>query len=44
MTDPAIGPVFPILKVLSYVALAAMAAAIVYAAAMALRYWPGISV
>jgi hypothetical protein len=44
MTDGAGGPVFPILKALSYVALAAMAAAIVYAAAMALRYWPGISV
>lgn len=36
--------VFTILKVLSYVALAAMGGAIVYATAMALRYWPGISV
>jgi hypothetical protein len=38
------GPWFTVLKVLSYVALAAMAGAIVYGAAMALRYWPGISV
>jgi hypothetical protein len=38
------GPWFTILKVLSYVALAAMAGAILYAAAMALRYWPGIAV
>ena len=38
------GPVFTILKALSYVALAAMAGAILYGAAMALRYWPGISV
>ena len=37
-------PFFTILKALSYVALAAMAGAILYAAAMALRYWPGISV
>jgi hypothetical protein len=35
---------FTVLKVLSYVALAAMAAAILYAAAMSLRYWPGIAV
>jgi hypothetical protein len=35
---------FAVLKILSYVALAAMAAAILYAGAMALRYWPGISV
>jgi hypothetical protein len=38
------GPWFTILKVLSYVALAAMTGAILYAAAMALRYWPGIAV
>jgi hypothetical protein len=38
------GPWFGILKALSYVALAAMAGAILYAAAMALRYWPGIAV
>ena len=44
MTHPAGTPVFTILKVLSYVALAAMLAAILYAAAMALRYWPGIAV
>ena len=44
MNDPAAGPVFAILKGLGYVALAAMGASIVYAAAMALRYWPGISV
>jgi hypothetical protein len=35
---------FSALKVLSYVAVAAMLASIVYAAAMALRYWPGIAV
>ena len=44
MNDPAAGLVFAILKVLGCVALAAMAASIVYAAGMALRYWPGISV
>ena len=44
MNGAADGFVFTILKVLSYVALAAMAGAIVYATAMALRYWPGISV
>jgi hypothetical protein len=38
------GPWFSILKALSYVALAAMTGAILYAAAMALRYWPGIAV
>jgi hypothetical protein len=38
------GPVFAVLKILSYVALGAMAASILYAAAMALRYWPGIGV
>jgi hypothetical protein len=38
------GPWFTVLKILSYVALAAMAGAIVYGAAMALRYWPGIAV
>jgi hypothetical protein len=36
--------VFGNLKALSYVAVAAMLASIVYAAAMALRYWPGIAV
>lgn len=44
MTDPAAGSAFVILKILGYVALASMAGAIVYAAAMALRYWPGIGV
>jgi len=44
MTDPAAGPAFLVLKILSYVTLAAMAGAIVYAATMALRYWPGIGV
>jgi hypothetical protein len=44
MRDPAGNRVFGILKVLSYVSLASMGAAILYAAAMALRYWPGISV
>ena len=38
------GAVFVALKVLSYVAHAAMAGAIVYAAVMAVRYWPGIAV
>jgi hypothetical protein len=37
-------PVFIVLRVLSYVAQAAMAGAIVYAATMAIRYWPGIAV
>lgn len=44
MTDPAASPFFSLLKILSYVALAAMLAAMVYAAVMALRYWPGIGV
>jgi hypothetical protein len=44
VTDPAAGPAFAILKILSYVALAAMAGAILYAAVMAVRYWPGIAV
>jgi hypothetical protein len=44
MSDPAGNRVFAILKVLSYVSLAAMGAATVYAAAMAVRYWPGITV
>jgi hypothetical protein len=44
MTDPAANSAFTVLKILSYVALAAMAAAILYAAVMALRYWPGIAV
>jgi hypothetical protein len=44
MIDPAASPAFALLKILSYVALAAMAAAIVYATVMALRYWPGIGV
>jgi hypothetical protein len=44
MVDPAASRVFALLKGLSYVALASMGAAILYAAAMALRYWPGISV
>ena len=35
---------FSALKLLSYVAVAAMLASLVYAAAMALRYWPGIAV
>ena len=44
MTDPAASPFFSLLKILSYVALAAMLVAIVYAATMAVRYWPGIGV
>lgn len=44
MTDPAGSPAFTVLKALSYVTLAAMAAAVVYAAVMAVRYWPGIAV
>jgi hypothetical protein len=44
MTDPAASPAFAVLKILSYVALAAMAGAILYAAVMAVRYWPGIAV
>lgn len=44
MNDPAGSRVFSILKVLSYISLGSMGAAIVYAAAMAVRYWPGISV
>ncbi|MGZ8154476.1 MAG: hypothetical protein ACXWUH_12975 [Burkholderiales bacterium] len=38
------GPFFSLLKLLSHVAVVAMLGAIVYAGAMALRYWPGISV
>ncbi|HEX2828033.1 MAG TPA: hypothetical protein VHP37_16895 [Burkholderiales bacterium] len=37
-------PFFTALKILSWVALAAALGAIVYAASMALRYWPGIGV
>ena len=44
MADPATSPAFTVLKILSYVALAAVLAALVYAAVMALRYWPGIAV
>jgi hypothetical protein len=44
MDDDPAGPVFVILKVLSYVAEAAIIAAVVYAATMAIRYWPGIAV
>jgi hypothetical protein len=44
MTEPADNAAFTVLKLLGYVALAAIAAAIVYAAVMALRYWPGIAV
>ena len=44
MHGSGVGPVFAVLKILSYVALAAMTGAIVYACVMALRYWPGISV
>jgi len=36
--------VFSTLKLLSYVAVVAMLGSIAYAAAMALRYWPGIAV
>jgi hypothetical protein len=43
MTEPA-SAVFGVLRILGFVSLAAMAAAIVYAAVMALRYWPGIAV
>ena len=44
MHETPAGSVFAVLKTLGYVALAAMAAAILYAGAMALRYWPGIAV
>lgn len=44
MGDAPGGPFFSLLKLLSYVAVIAMLGAIVYAAAMAVRYWPGISV
>ena len=44
MVDPTASRAFALLKGLSYVVLASMGAAILYAAAMALRYWPGISV
>ena len=44
MSDSTGGPFFAILKTLGYVALAAMAASIVYAATMAIHYWPGITV
>jgi hypothetical protein len=44
MADPATSPAFAVLKILSYVALAAMLAAILYASVMAVRYWPGIAV
>jgi hypothetical protein len=44
MIDHASSPFFALLKSLGYVALAAMGAAVVYAATMAVRYWPGISV
>jgi hypothetical protein len=44
MTDPAASPIFTVLKILGYVSLASMGAAMIYAAVMALRYWPGIAV
>ncbi|HZN24440.1 MAG TPA: hypothetical protein VFB75_09430 [Burkholderiales bacterium] len=44
MNDPAARSVFAILKLLSHISLAAMLGAVLYAAAMALRYWPGITV
>lgn len=44
MQEPAASLVFAVLKLLSYVALIGMGAAIIYAAAMAVRYWPGIAV
>ena len=44
MQQSAVAPIFSVLKILSYVALAAMAGSAVYAAAMVLRYWPGIAV
>lgn len=44
MTDPAASPVFAVLKILGYVSLASMVAAMIYASVMALRYWPGIAV
>ena len=44
MTDPAASPFYAVLKILSYVALAAMLVTIAYAAVMAVRYWPGIAV
>lgn len=44
MNDSSVNTFFAVLKILSYVALAAMAGAIVYSGVMALRYWPGIAV
>ena len=44
MSESAASSVFTILKILSYVALAAMVVAMAYAAVMAVRYWPGIGV
>lgn len=35
---------FVAFKALGFVALAAVAASVVYAAAIAIRYWPGIGV
>ena len=44
MNDSSVSTFFSVLKVLSYVVLAAMAGAIVYSSVMAIRYWPGIAV
>jgi hypothetical protein len=44
MVDPATSIVFSVLRILGYVALAAILGAMAYAAVMALRYWPGIAV
>ena len=41
---PAAGRAYLAAKILAYVAAAAVAAAILYAASMAARYWPGIGV
>jgi hypothetical protein len=43
MSDPAGGRVFTILKVLNCLSLASMGAAIVYAAMLAVQYWPDSS-
>jgi hypothetical protein len=44
MSGPAGSRVFTILKVLSYISLACTGAVFVYAATVAMRYWPGGSV
>lgn len=44
MKNPATSSVFALLRLLSYVAILAMAGAIAYSGVMAVRYWPGIGV